>query len=48
MIDRKFPWIDFPNNPREDQIWVVRSKVMPTFATWRYRKATGWECINDE
>jgi hypothetical protein len=48
MRDEKFPWIDFPDNPKEGQLWVVRSKVMPTYATWKYTAATGWVCIRDD
>lgn len=45
--DPRFPWIDFPDNPKIGQLWSVRSKVMPTWATWEYQGDGKWECIED-
>lgn len=47
MKDTRFPWIDFPDNPKGGQLWRVRSKVMPVFTIWQYRRDAGWDVIED-
>ncbi len=44
MRDRRFPWINFPNNPKLGQLFYIRSKVLPGWATWEYQ-ADGWHEI---
>jgi hypothetical protein len=41
MKDKRFPWIDFPDNPKIGQRWTIASKVLPGWATWEYR-TDGW------
>lgn len=44
--DARFSWIKFPANAKIGDRWRVRSKVMPTWATWEFR-GYGWEMICD-